>query len=38
MSFNIVTLHVIAPLDPNEGDKYNELVDEDAHSSVIENI
>jgi hypothetical protein len=27
-----------APLDPYEGDHYNELVDEDAQSSSIENI
>jgi hypothetical protein len=32
------TLHVITPLDPNEGDMYNEPMDEDARSSVIENI
>jgi len=32
------TLHVVAPLDAYEYDKYNELVDEDAHSSIIENI
>jgi hypothetical protein len=32
------TMCIISPLDPNEGDMYNELVDEDAHSSVIENI
>jgi hypothetical protein len=30
MSFEIDTLHMITPLDPNEGDKYNEPVDEDA--------
>jgi hypothetical protein len=29
---------VIAPLDPNEGDRYSELIDEDARSSIIENI
>jgi hypothetical protein len=31
MSFEIYTLCVITPLDPNEGDKYNEII------SVIEN-
>jgi hypothetical protein len=30
MSFEIDTLHIIAPLDPNEGDMYNEPVNEDA--------
>jgi hypothetical protein len=30
MSFETDTLHVIVPLDPNEGDIYNELVNEDA--------
>jgi len=30
MSFEIDTLLMIAPLDPNEGDKYNEPVDEDV--------
>jgi hypothetical protein len=30
MSFETDTLCVIAPLDPNEGDIYNESVDEDA--------
>lgn len=29
---------MIAPLDPNEGDRYNEPIDEDAQSSIIENI
>jgi hypothetical protein len=38
MSFETDTLCMIAPLDPNEGDMYNEPVDEDAQSSVIENI
>jgi hypothetical protein len=38
MSFEIDTLHMVAPLDPYEGNQYNEPVDEDAHSSVIENI
>jgi hypothetical protein len=28
----------MAPLYPNKGGKYNESVDEDAQSSVIENI
>jgi hypothetical protein len=26
------------PLDPYEGDRYNEPVDEDAQSSIMENI
>jgi hypothetical protein len=30
MSFEIDTLCIIAPLDPNEGDRYNEPVNEDA--------
>jgi hypothetical protein len=38
MSFEIGTLHMIAPLDLNEGDRYNEPVDEDVQSSIIENI
>jgi hypothetical protein len=38
MSFETDTLCVVAPLDPYEGDRYNEPVDEDAQSSVIENI
>jgi hypothetical protein len=38
MSFEIDTLHVITPLDLNEGDRYNEPMDEDEQSSVIENI
>jgi hypothetical protein len=38
MSFEIDTLHMIAPLDPNEGYKCNEPVNEDAQSSIIENI
>jgi hypothetical protein len=38
MSFETDTLHIIASLDPNEGDKYNEPMDEDAQSSIIENI
>jgi hypothetical protein len=38
MSFEIDTLCIIAPLDPNEGDIYNEHVNEDAKSSIIENI
>jgi hypothetical protein len=29
---------VITPLDPNEGNRYNENVNEDAQSSIIENI
>jgi hypothetical protein len=38
MSFETDTLRVITSLDPNEGDRYNELVDGDARSFVIENI
>jgi hypothetical protein len=38
MSFVTDTLCVIAPLDPYEGDRYNDLVDGDARSLVIENI
>jgi hypothetical protein len=38
MSFEIDTLHVIVPLDAHEGDIYNELVNDDAQSSIIENI
>jgi hypothetical protein len=30
MSFDIDTLHVVVPPDPYEGDRYNDLVDEDA--------
>ena len=38
MSIEMDTLHVVAPLDPYEGDRYNELVDEDEQSFLIENI
>jgi hypothetical protein len=38
MSFETDTLHMVTPLDPYEGDHYNEPVDEDAQSSKIENI
>ena len=38
MSFETDTLHVITTLDPNEGDIYNEMVNEDARSYVIKNI
>jgi hypothetical protein len=38
ISFETDTLCVIAPLDVNEGDRYNESVNEDAQSSIIENI
>jgi hypothetical protein len=38
MSFETDTLCVIAPLDPNEGDRYNEPINEDGQSFVIENI
>jgi hypothetical protein len=38
MSFETDSLGIITPLYPNEGNKYNKLVDEDAQSSIIENI
>jgi hypothetical protein len=38
MFFETNTLRVVTPLDPYEGDWYNEPVDEDACSSIIENI
>jgi hypothetical protein len=38
MPFETDTLHVVTPLDPYEGDYYNDLVDEDAQSSTIESI
>jgi len=38
MLFETNTLRMITPLYPNEGDRYNELVDEDAWSSIIKNI
>jgi hypothetical protein len=38
MSFETDTLCVVAPLDPYEGDHYNELVDEDVWSLRVENI
>jgi hypothetical protein len=38
MSFETNTMRMVASLDPYEGDQYNEPVDEDAQSSVIENI
>jgi hypothetical protein len=39
MSFETDTLCMVMPLDPYEGgDRYNEPMDEDAWSSVIENI
>jgi len=38
MSIEIDTLCFIVPLEMNEGDMYNELVNKDAHSSIIENI
>jgi hypothetical protein len=38
MYFETNTLHVIVPLDANEGDNYNEPVNEDDQSSIIENI
>jgi hypothetical protein len=38
MLFEIDTFHVVTPLDPYEGDRYNEPVDEYAQSSIIENV
>jgi hypothetical protein len=38
MSFEIDTLCVIVPLDQNEGNMYNEPVNEDAWTSITENI
>jgi hypothetical protein len=38
ISFETETLRMIVPLDHNEGDKYNEPVNEDAQRSIIENI
>jgi hypothetical protein len=38
MSFGTDTLRVITKLDPNEGNIYNEPVNEDAYNSVIETI
>jgi hypothetical protein len=38
ISFDIDTLCVVVSLDPYEGDKYTELVNEDMESSIIENI
>jgi hypothetical protein len=35
MSFEIDTLHVIASLDPNKEDNYNEIMNEDAQSSIV---
>jgi hypothetical protein len=37
-SFEMDTLCMITPLDPNEGDMYSDLVDEDAQNSIIESI
>jgi hypothetical protein len=36
--FETCTMYMITPLDPNEGDKYNEPINEDAQNSIIENI
>jgi hypothetical protein len=38
MSFEMDTLCTVTLLDPYEGDIYNEPIDEDAQSFVIENI
>ena len=38
ISLETDTLHVVLPLDLNEGDNYNERVNVDAYRSVIENL
>lgn len=38
MPFEMDTLWVIVPLDPNEGDIYNDILNKDAQRSIIENI
>jgi hypothetical protein len=38
MSFETSTMCMITPLDPSEGNRYNDPMDEDAWSYVIENI
>jgi hypothetical protein len=38
MSFEIDTFHVIVPLDPNDGDKYNEPINEYSQRLIIKNI
>jgi hypothetical protein len=38
MSFEIDTLRIITPLDKNEGDRYNDPMNEDAQSLIIQNI
>jgi hypothetical protein len=38
ISFEVGTLCVVTSLDPYEGDHYNDPIDEDAQSSIIENI
>jgi hypothetical protein len=38
MSFETDTLCMIVPVDPNEGERYNESMDEDERSFVNENI
>jgi hypothetical protein len=35
ISFETYILCIIVPLDPNEGCRYKEPVNEDAHSSII---
>ena len=38
MSFETDTIFMVSPLDPYEDDRYNEIVNEDAQSSTVENI
>jgi len=38
MLFEIDTFHLVTPLDPYEGDIYNEPMDEYAQSPTIENV
>jgi hypothetical protein len=38
ISFDNETLHMVVPLDPYEGDHYNDIDDKDAQISKIENI
>jgi hypothetical protein len=38
MSFEIDTLHVVSPLDPYEGYRYNDPINEEAWILVIKNI
>jgi hypothetical protein len=38
MYFEMDMLCVIAPLDPNEGNIYNDAINEDTQRSIIDNI